>query len=173
MSATVTSTKAKVRDPQKVRETLDSYHLEGVEFDLRQEGPAWVLQASSHEPDHESDETPRAVRREGLPDEDDYPNEDDYLDAIIAIDEIRDAKGREGFLDLLRQLAAHLESPLLILSAAASPVGGFGYDGRVWRVGPGAQQVEMVELSVDAGRRLKPQPEAASAAPGRHCLSHK
>jgi hypothetical protein len=173
MSASVTSTKAKVRDPQKVREILDRYELEGVEFDLRQEGPAWVINASFHEPDSDSWYTPTAVRSEDWPDEDGYPDEDDYLDAIIAIDEIRDAKGREGFLDLLRGLASHLESPLLILSVAASPLCGSAYAGRSWRVEPGAQEVETAELSVDCGTLRTPQPEAASAAAGQHCLSDK
>jgi hypothetical protein len=141
MSVTVTSTKAKVRDPERVREVLDSYEWEGVEIKLQQEGFGWTLEMAHHDEDSDSWVWPAALRREDVPSEDQYPDMDDLLDAEL---KLYLEKGGEGFLALLRELAPHLESPLLILVTAASQSGGLDYAASAWRVEPGAKEVEVL-----------------------------
>ena len=139
MSVTVTSTKAKVRDPERVREVLESHEWEGVEIKLQEEGSGWTLEMAHHDEEWDWWDWPAALRSEDLPSEDQYPDEDAFFEAEGTL--YRD-KGGEGFLALLRELAPHLESPLLILVVAATPLHGFEYAARAWRVEPGAREVE-------------------------------
>jgi hypothetical protein len=146
MSVKLNSTKAKVRDPEKVREILDSYEWQGMEIELQDEGAGWILTMSYLDIDWESWEWPRALRLEdlsALPSEDQYPNEDDFFETEF---NLYQEKGEEGLLALLRELAPHLESSLLIVVVTASPSDGFYYAARVWRVEPGAKEVETLEI---------------------------
>ena len=143
MSATVTSTKAKVRDPERVREVLESYEWEGVEIKLQEEDSGWTLEMAYRDEDWESCDWPAALRSEDLPSEDQYPDEDALYDARA---DLLGEKGGEGFLALLRELAPHLESPLQVLAVAASPFDGFYYGAGAWRVEPGGKEVETLEV---------------------------
>jgi hypothetical protein len=143
MATTVTSTKAKVRNPEGVRKVLSSYVREGVEIKLQEEGSGWTLEMAYHDEDLDSWASPAALDIVDLPGKDEYPDEDALFEAEW---EAFHEKGEEGFLTLLRQLAPHLESPLLILRAAATSDNGIDYAARAWRVEPGAKEVETLEI---------------------------
>jgi hypothetical protein len=137
MSTTLTSSKAKVRNPKKVREILYSYDWDDFEIKLEKEDTGWTLEVVSYEDNFDAIMWPRAVKIEDLPDKDDYPDEDAYFDAEF---EVYCDKGDEGFLALLQELAPHLESPLLILALEANT--DFYPIAEVWRVEPGGKEVE-------------------------------
>jgi hypothetical protein len=142
MAETVKSTRAKVRDAEKVREVLDAYAWDGVEIKLQEEGSGWTLEMAYHDEEPGMVDWPQAVKREELPSGDEDTDEDDLIEAQA---DVYDKKGDEGFLALLRELAAHFESPLLIL-AAAGPDGKFYSGAEVWRVEPGAKEVESLAV---------------------------
>jgi hypothetical protein len=54
-----------------------------------------------------------------------------------------DEKGQDGFLQLLRDLAPHLETPLVILCLSAPCCTGSAV---AWSVQPGVREVEMLEI---------------------------
>jgi len=146
MSVTLKSTKAIVRNPEKVREILASYEWVLIEIQFREENAKWTLEMNYDDDDDEDMDAwhrPAFVKIEDLPDEEEFPDEDAYYDARI---DVFHNKGDEGFLALLGELAAHLESPFLILYAEASLLDGFGYGAEVWRVEPGVAEVEHLEL---------------------------
>jgi hypothetical protein len=143
MSVDVTSTKARVRDPERVREVLDSYAWEGVEFKLREEGSGWTLEMAHHDEDWESWDLPAALSIDDSPGEGQHPDGDGPSEAEW---EAFREKCAEGFLALLRELAPHLESPLLILAVAATPIDEFKYAARAWRVEPGAREVDALAV---------------------------
>jgi integrase len=122
------SARHRVRDPERVREALDSYAREGLEIKLQEEGSGWTLEMAYRDEDWESWDLPAALSINDLPREDQYPDEDAYFEA-----EGKDyrERGDQGFLTLLRELAPHLESPLLIVAVAASPIDEFEYAARV------------------------------------------
>jgi hypothetical protein len=109
-----------------------------------------------HEGDPEDYQFPEAVRRDQLPNEEDFhedgeedlPDEDDdegFPDEdrwYKAVDKLYEEKGEEGFLALLRELAPHLESPLLILEVWNDVFFGHAHGAEVWHVQPGASEVE-------------------------------
>jgi hypothetical protein len=143
MSVIVTSTKAKVRDPEGVRKVLSSYVWEGVEIKLQEEDSGWTLEMTYRDEDLDSWATPAVLHLLDLPSEGEYPDEKALFQAEW---DAFHEKGDEGFLTLLRQLAPHLESPLLILRAAATSSNGIDYAARAWRVEPGAKEVESLEI---------------------------
>jgi hypothetical protein len=142
MSVTLKSTKAKVRDPEKVRAVLDSYALKGVEIELREEGSGWFLEMAYHDGDPEWWEWPVAVRPEQLPSEEQYADEEAFDEAE---DDVYEEKGHEGFLALLRDLAPHLESALLILFSLKT-LNYYDHAAQAWHVQPGATEVETLEV---------------------------
>jgi hypothetical protein len=140
MAVTLKSTKAKVREPEKMRALLASWKWKGMEINLQEEKSGWTLEMAYHEGDVEGWQLPVALRIEDLPSEDEYPGEDAFFEAE---DEVYDEKGGEGFLTFLRELAAYLESPLLILVAVG--LSGLDYWAKVWRVEPGAKEVQTLK----------------------------
>jgi hypothetical protein len=141
MSATLTSTKAKVHDPEKVREVLDSYEWEGVEIHFLEEETGWILELTNHDPDWDSAAWPQALRSEEVPHEEQYPDEEERYDALS--DRFCE-NGDKGFLALLRDLAPYLDTPLLILVSGSARSN--ECSGQVWRVQPGDTEVETLEV---------------------------
>jgi hypothetical protein len=117
MAVKLQSTKAKVRDPQKVQEILDSYGLQGVEIDLSKEAEGWSLEMTFEDEiqDWESVGEPAALHRRYWPTKEEVPDDDD-ADAML--DDLYEEQGAEGFLELRRALASYLETPLLIVRAS-------------------------------------------------------
>jgi hypothetical protein len=64
MSVELTSTNAKVNDPQRVRKILDSYAWRGVEIELHEEGSGGTLELAFQEGDPDWSEWPQAVHRD-------------------------------------------------------------------------------------------------------------
>lgn len=136
MFAFLTSTEAKVRNHQAVQVLLDSYECDDVEIWLTQQDDGWVLLLA---PVFDDWCWPTAIRVEEVLDPNQYPDEESYEEAMC---ELRGEKGSEGFRDLLRNIAPHLESPLLIL------LGNLSYDSgaTAWCIQPGA--TEPVRLAI-------------------------
>jgi hypothetical protein len=136
MSTKLVTNKVRIRDPKKVRASLDPRQMDGIKFRVRKQGTGYVLDAAFKTWDPTDWQAPVAVRLDQLPAREGYADEEAWLEAA---DEVLSAKGREGFLALLRELAPHLEAELLILSASRG-------EGRcwaeVWCVRPGAKEVQ-------------------------------
>ena len=150
MSVELTSTKARVRDPQKVREILATYDVKGVEIQLREEGAGWVLEMGSHIVAWDEGEWPQALHFDDWPDEDPYPDEDEGDEVELGETEWDKRfmeKGDEGFLALLRDLIPCLETPLLILVTVRDAVFHSIYS-QAWNVQPGAREVQTLEVSL-------------------------
>src|SRR4051812_32495767 len=94
---TLTSTTAKVRDPQKAREVIDSYELRSVEIDLREGNDGWTVSMAFHD-NGESPTWPRAVRRERMPGRDRF---DDDFHYSAAASEVFLDEGDSGVLGLM------------------------------------------------------------------------
>jgi hypothetical protein len=144
MGVTLKSTKVYVRDVDRLRERLAEYEWEGVEFSLREEAAKWTLELV-YSDDHQLEwDSPRALKLADLPDEEADPDDDDYSDEEAEADEKR---GVEGFLSLLRELAPHIESALLILVGEDRELEGHWYSAQAWLVQPGAKEVETLSVS--------------------------
>jgi hypothetical protein len=146
MSIEVTSTKAKVRDPQKIQEILDSYEVCGVGIKLQEEKDEWVLEMAFEDKDDESLDwwpSPAALHLDQLPMDEEYPEEDDLFDEW---DKRLGDQGDEGFLALLRDLATVIQTPLLILSANRDEEGS---SAKVWSLQPGTKEVETLIIDFD------------------------
>ncbi len=148
MTVKLESTHARVRDPEKAREVRDDYELRGVEIDLREEGDGWVLEMKFEDPEFDWWEWPLALHRDHWPAEEqgagEYEGEEDDLEPD-EWDKLFEEKGKEGFLQLLRDLSPLLLTPLLILAANRD-----GQDcwSRTWRIAPGAVDIETLEVSI-------------------------
>jgi hypothetical protein len=142
MPVTLTSTKAKVSDPQKVEKILDSYYEEGVAIQLSEEPDGWTLAMTFRDGDIDGYELPVALPRERLPSEEQYPDDEEWNEEV---NNRFDEEGAEGFLALLRELAPHLETPLVILWGAEL---WRDYSAKAWVVQPGASEVEMLDLNL-------------------------
>jgi hypothetical protein len=140
MTSELVSTTARVRDPEQVRTILDSYLVDGVEITLAQDGSDWVLRAAFEDADPNEFQRPVALHRGQLPDEQKYPDQNAWGDAL---DELLQERGGEGFEALLRDLAPHVETPLLLLYADWV---GTGASATVWRAQPGTGEVETLDL---------------------------
>jgi hypothetical protein len=162
-----------VRDPQRVREVLDAYDVRGVEIQLTEEGSGGTLEMA-FEAGGLEEEDPTALHQDRWPDEDPYPDEDeedeDSSDETEEDEEDDDSsdeteedesdedsweedewdrrhrdEGDNGFLALLRDLAPHLETPLLVL---AMEQGFMGASAQAWIVQPGAKEVETLGVAL-------------------------
>jgi hypothetical protein len=146
MRENVTSTKATVHDPQKVREILADYEVDGVEILLHEEDGSWILEVVCDDPDPLVWGWPTALHIDDWPDEDRYSDEEEEDEDGPRETEwgTRFAeKGYEGFLALLRDLIPYLETSLLILAVEY-----FDFPGaEVWSIHPGAKEVETLHLS--------------------------
>jgi hypothetical protein len=144
----VESTQARVRDPQKVRAILDSYETRGIEFQVTGEGDEGTLEATFQDDDPDVTRLPEAVRADehtvAWPDRD--LDDDEWYRLWDQEETLFEAKGQEGLLALLGEVAAYLQTPLLILAAGAYPPDGCA--ARAWRVQPGAKEVEALDVSL-------------------------
>ncbi len=132
MYAELSSSKAKVKDIAKVRDVLESYDMQCVQFLLYEDGVLDVVLVTDPETD-DGEAWPQALRQDHRPDRDEFPDEESWRDAIyLAWDE----KGDEGFVDLLRELGPYLLTPLMILAASRA---GHGARAQVWRIEPRAK----------------------------------
>ena len=137
MPSAATSTKATVRNPERAGEILDSYHCRGVQVVLQEKDTVWSVEMTDNDNEEWDMELPQALRLECLPSPEEFEDETEWMDEVM----IRLMnEGDAGFLALLRDLAPYLETPLLILGGGAR--GGWGYAASVWRVEPGAKEVE-------------------------------
>jgi hypothetical protein len=139
MSVRLTSNKARIRDLQEVREILDSYEWDNLDLTFQEEGAVWTLEIHYHDYDLDAWERQVALRDEDLPSKVEYPDEDDHFDGES---DLLKEKGDEGFLALLCELAAHLESLLVILVAVTSLIADNVSATQAWLVEPGAKEVE-------------------------------
>jgi hypothetical protein len=143
MSAKLTSTKAQVRDPQRVGEVLDSYELLGVEINLQEEAEVWFLTMQYDDSDLDGLEPPQAVHSDHWTSADANPDEaDDY--GIIVLDHLFKLQGTDGFLSLLRALIPCLITPLMILQADSLKISSTA---QVWSIQPGGKDVQVLNLS--------------------------
>jgi hypothetical protein len=144
----VTSTKAKVRDPQKIREILADYEVDGVEIQLHEEDGSWLLEVVCEDPDALVLGWPAALHIDDWPDEDRYPDEEEEdEDGPRETEWFKrfQEQGDEGFLALLRDLIPYLETSLLILAVEY-----FDFPGaEAWGIHPGAKDVTTLSLSRD------------------------
>ena len=140
MSVELKSIKAKVTDPQKVEKILDSYYEQGVEIELSEEADGWTLAMTFRGDDFDGYLWPQALHWERLPSKEQYPDEDEFDSEL---DKRYDEEGEKGFLALLRELAPHLETPLVILAADWDYNRG---SAQVWSVQPGGREVEMLDV---------------------------
>jgi hypothetical protein len=140
MSVELKSIKAKVTDPQKVEKILDSYYEQGVEIELSEGPDGWNLAMTFRDHVFDSWSWPQALHWERLPSEEQSPDEDQWDDEL---DKRYDEEGDEGFLSLLRELAPHLETPLVILWAGQHWDAG---SAKAWIVQPGARAVETLDV---------------------------
>jgi hypothetical protein len=142
MATKLVSSKARIRDAKTVRAILDAREMVRVEFRLVKKGKGSVLDATFEGQDPGARARPAAVCLDELRAQMGYAHKDAWVEAV---DHALGAKGGEGFLALLRELAPHLETDLLILSASHA-------EGRcwaeVWYVRPGAKDVQ--HLKVDS-----------------------
>jgi hypothetical protein len=150
MSVELTSTTAKVNDPQTVRKILDSYALRGVDIELREEGSGGTLEMAFQEGDPDLSERPLALHRDQWPDEEEYPAEEELDEDELGEtewDNRYEEKGEEGFLALLRDLAPCLETPLMILVVGKECFTSF-YSAQAWTVHPGSKEVTTLRVSL-------------------------
>jgi hypothetical protein len=157
MSVQLTSTNAKVNDPQTVRKILDSYALRGVDIELCEEGSGGTLKMAFQEGDPDWWAWPLALHRDQWPDEEQYPDEDQFDEDELGEDEDElgetewgkryEEKGEEGFLALLRDLAPCLETPLMLLVVGKDHFTSF-YSAQAWTVHPGSKNVETLDVSL-------------------------
>jgi hypothetical protein len=147
MASTLKSTKAKVRDPEKARAVVDSYACRGVEVRLQEKGSEYTLELAYHDGEPEDSQLPEALKHDQLPNEEDFPEEDDDEDSPdkdgwdAVVDKLYEEKGEEGFLSFVRELALYIESQLLILFSSWT-LNYHDHGAQVWHVRPGATEVE-------------------------------
>jgi hypothetical protein len=123
------STKAIVTDVKKVRDIFDTYTYTGVDYKIRSLKGKKALELIGP-----YDLWPEAIKADLLPSEDKFDNQDDYDEAwLVAWGD----KGEQGFQNLLIELAAYLETPLLILVASIEN----GCTSQTWLVEPGCKDV--------------------------------
>ena len=142
MSVDISSTKSRVKDIAAVGDVLDAYETEGVDFLLDEEGNLKVALEKVEEDDAYGEEMPRALKLDELPNREKFTDEDSFWDAY---NEAFDEKGDKGFLALLRELAPSLVTPLMILALEVESNDGFAH---VWRVEPGATELETLDVAV-------------------------
>jgi hypothetical protein len=131
----VESTKTKVNNVTAVQDILDNY---------------WCGFEPQIEPEHAGtgtltlagwDADPQAVHVDQWPDDEEYPDEDDWDDAMQLVLE---EKGNEGFVAMLRELAPYLQTPLTVVWHSIFE-GHFGGAGQ-WTVQPGSPDVQVQEV---------------------------
>jgi hypothetical protein len=128
MSFLMASTKAKVKDVEKLNEVRSNYELQGIDFQVDDAGR---LTAVGLEDDDWH--WPQALKDDQLPyDKLDPEKDEDAWDE--ALSDLYEEKGDDGFLSLLGEVAACLESPLVILAVRRDE--GF-LVGATWIVQPG------------------------------------
>jgi hypothetical protein len=147
MSIELTSTKAKVRDTQNVREILESYALQGVDIELYEEGPGGTLELAFQGGDPDWFEWPLALHRDRWPSEDPDQELDEDEWGETEWDKRYEEQGEEGFLALLRDLAPCLETPLMLLVVGKDRFTSF-YSAQAWTVHPGSKEVETLDVSL-------------------------
>lgn len=148
------STRAKVRDIEKVREVLDSYEVEDVEIKLQERDSGWTLEMSYVERSREdfgSWTGPRAYPRQEVPSEEvpgeaQDPDPQDRPEREFE-DEYEDPEeGNYQFVNLLADLGPYLESPLVVLVVGATYCHGSPDEASAWVVGPGIETSNLVSV---------------------------
>jgi len=135
MSVKLISTKAKVKEAEKLKEVLDKYALGGIDFPIDGEGNLQVVGKPNAD-------WPEAIAYDQLPSEEQFPDEDARIKEVVRLFE---GKGDEGLLSLLGEIAACLETPLLILAVERDDD---GYCiGRVWSLQPGGKVETLRDLT--------------------------
>jgi len=142
MSTKLTSTTAKVRDPQKVSKIFASYEVRGAEVELHEEKEGWVLDMAFKDESYDGWEWPAALHRDQWPIQEEYADEDDWYDEL---DRRFDDQGDEGFLALLRDLAPTLETQLLILVAVRESAYS---SARAWTVQPETREIQTLRIDL-------------------------
>jgi hypothetical protein len=132
----IQSTKANVSNVQAVKSIFDSYWYD-FDFQIETHDSAGngCLTLSG------IDSWPEAMHLEDLPDDEEYPDEDDWDDAL---QDLLMEKGNEGFVAMLRKLAPYLETPLTVVwySIDAYDFHGAGR----WTVWPGSPDVQVQKV---------------------------
>jgi hypothetical protein len=131
MPVSLTSSKAKVPDFEKLEDIVDRYELDGFEIKIDCEGNLELVR-EKEEGEYGTD-FPQAFPIDQPFDEEafDDASEDDRIAAYSDM-------AYEGFIDFLRELSTVLETPLMVLRADVENNG----IAEVWRVQPGAKEVE-------------------------------
>ncbi|HEY3836916.1 MAG TPA: hypothetical protein VGL72_10110 [Bryobacteraceae bacterium] len=143
--ANVTSTHAAVKTKQ-MRTLLRKFQLYDVGFNI--ERGRLILDCAD-----DIFLQPRALKRRELPHRDDYPDDESWDQATFkAFYE----DGTQGFLDLLSDLSAVLETPILIVALAITTRGGAA---EAWRVEPGCTEVEGTSTESAVGYSGQPSME--------------
>jgi hypothetical protein len=147
----VTSTTAKVKDAEKLKQVLNNYDLKGIYLLLDKECNHLTAIDNPYGDPNDPD-WPQALPIDQIPSSpDDDEDKDAMVDWDIACDEVFYEKGGEGLIALLREVAPCLEEPLTFLALAL-------VDGRaiagVWIVQPGSTEVQTLEVSYDKAQEL-------------------
>jgi hypothetical protein len=133
----ISSTKAKI-NVEKANEVLRNYALRNVEFCLDEGG---LLKVTEAEDEAVYPYYPQAVPLGELPRRQDYPDKEEYEDAV---NYTYSDRGSAGYFALLKELSLYLKTPLTILVISADP-DDHDIESLVWRIEPGLGTVE--ELS--------------------------
>jgi hypothetical protein len=138
MSMHARSTQTQVREPQKVREVLDSYILRLIGSKIYEESDGWFLELWYRDKHSFDAGEPLAVRRDLLP--------RGKKIRKAALENLIQEEGEAGFISLLRELIPFLVTPLMVLSVSYSESSMYAL---AWLVLPGAEDVKTLAVSPD------------------------
>lgn len=133
---TIASTKAKVKDVEKLNKVMDHYESRGFGITVDEEGNLEVVKS------RDGYDYPEALKKAQLLRKKLYASQDDWF---FALSDLFDQKGDAGFLSWLEEIATCLETPLMILTLVRSNTDS---DCQVWRVAPGEKEVETLSTSI-------------------------
>jgi len=120
---------AKLNDVEKARAILDTYEYPGVEFLIGGEGTLEVVVAKEKHTDWLA-----AVKKDRMPRREQYADEGSWKESV---NEVIFDTGEHGFDELLIELAACLETELMIVSLTDED-----WCAHAMRIKPGATKVD-------------------------------
>jgi hypothetical protein len=126
---------------ERVREILQKFDLKDVEFQFDEKGYLEVVGTKNAG----AEDWPQAVPVSELPRKEDYPDEEEYQEAVY---DVYDDEGGDGFIALLKELTSCIEAPLTILAVSADS---HWSESCVWRIEPGSQHVEVLDAAAFDG----------------------
>lgn len=137
MCLIIESTKAKVTNVKVLQDFLNDYWCSfEIKIESDEGGDTGSLTISGY------DSFPEALFIDEWPDNEEYPTDASWLDAMF--DLLRE-KGDKGFMSMLEMLADNLETPLTIVWSSISE--GYFADAGQWTVWPGCPYIQVQKVS--------------------------